>query len=220
MLSLSNLLKRILPGRKASGKAGDTQTTLMSDRARHERTGLGQGSRYTQNLKKPRRFYVSDAAGKTILQIVLLIVLPPVGLLWLWRRTSYPRRGQFILSILALCSMTVMFTLYFNASVPDPIAPVPQAANVLSASEPTPEPTPEPPPTTQQPTPEPDPTQEPEPVYVYAVRTNATQYHAGKKCEKQSNRRKLLLEDALAEGLEPCPKCNPPLPGAQAQTDG
>lgn len=218
MLSFSNLFSRIFPGRKASGKADGVQTVLMPDKVGNVRSSFGQGSRYAQNFKRPRRFHLSASAGKTILQIVLLIVLPPVGLLWLWRRTSYPRRGQFVLSTLALCSMTLMFTLYFNAKAPDPIAPVPQVPGTLSTVEPKIEPTPEAPPATQQPTPEP--TEVPEPVYVYAVKTNATQYHAGKKCGKQTNRRELLLEDALAEGLDPCPKCNPPLPASQPKGGG
>ena len=46
---------------------------------------------------------------------------------------------------------------------------------------------------------------------VYSVYGNeAVYYHATKVCRTQTNGRELTVRDALREGLEPCPNCNPP----------
>jgi hypothetical protein len=46
---------------------------------------------------------------------------------------------------------------------------------------------------------------------VYSVYgSEAVYYHATKVCRTQTNGRELTVRDALREGLEPCPNCNPP----------
>ena len=45
---------------------------------------------------------------------------------------------------------------------------------------------------------------------VYSVFSNAVYYHATKVCRTQTNGRELTVRDALREGLQPCPYCNPP----------
>ena len=44
---------------------------------------------------------------------------------------------------------------------------------------------------------------------VYAVTNNAQYYHKQEVCDMQTNSRRLLLQDAIAEGLQPCSKCYP-----------
>ena len=46
---------------------------------------------------------------------------------------------------------------------------------------------------------------------VYSVYGDeAVYYHATKVCRTQTNGRELTVRDALREGLQPCPNCNPP----------
>jgi len=45
---------------------------------------------------------------------------------------------------------------------------------------------------------------------VYSVFSNAVYYHATKVCRTQTNGRELTVRDALREGMQPCPYCNPP----------
>ena len=42
---------------------------------------------------------------------------------------------------------------------------------------------------------------------VYAVTNNATKYHNLQVCDYQTNSRVLTLDEAIAEGLQPCEKC-------------
>ena len=44
---------------------------------------------------------------------------------------------------------------------------------------------------------------------VYNVFNNAVYYHASKVCRTQTNGRELTVRDALREGMQPCPYCNP-----------
>ena len=46
-------------------------------------------------------------------------------------------------------------------------------------------------------------------IIVYAVTNNAQYYHKQEICDMQTNSRRMLLEDAIAEGLQPCSKCYP-----------
>ena len=45
---------------------------------------------------------------------------------------------------------------------------------------------------------------------VYCVFNGAEHYHVGMVCRNQSNGRALSIREALAEGLTPCPNCDPP----------
>ena len=46
---------------------------------------------------------------------------------------------------------------------------------------------------------------------VYSVfGDDAIYYHASKVCRTQTNGRELTVRDALRQGLQPCPYCNPP----------
>lgn len=170
---------------------------------------------YTPNFQKPGRLGVVKLPRRTIVQLLLLVLLPPVGLALLWRNARYPLRGQLLLSLLATLSLTCMLVFGFSRAPQEVIAPAPVAPAPAATA--TPEPTPTPSPeelaalaAAANPTPTPEPTPEPEPVYVYAVKRNASLYHSGKTCGKQKNSRKITLEEALEEGLKACPDCDPP----------
>ena len=47
-------------------------------------------------------------------------------------------------------------------------------------------------------------------LYYSVYGSEAVYYHATKVCRTQTNGRELTVRDALREGLEPCPNCNPP----------
>lgn len=73
----------------------------------------------------PRRKTPSARMWVTIL---LCLVLPPVGLILLWRAVRCPVRGKILISALAMVSMTFMLVLYIGrnvqdaALIPDPMA--------------------------------------------------------------------------------------------------
>lgn len=196
-------LKAGLQFASSNQKAGNQKTGAQKPSGR----GGEQKGSYTPNFRAPGRRSIVKLPRHTLVQILLILLLPPVGLAVLWRSSRFPMRGRVVLSALAVISMTAMFSLFLSWQTPDPVMPTPAAP--APAASPTPAPTPVPTPTpapTEAPTPAPTPT-----VYVYAVRKNASQYHKSNKCGSQTNRRKLTLDEALEEGLEPCPDCNPPV---------
>ena len=189
---------------------------------------------YSPNLKRPA------ATGKkhTALKVALCLLLPPVGLLWIWRTRSFALRGRIFTSVLAcaaLCAMCLPLFQPENAptALPQPVAPVaatraPEddtttalenieellAQQEAEASDQTQE--------TQQPQ------LTDEQIYntiVYSVFNNAENYHTGPTCEGQENGRRLTVRQALDLSLTPCPNCNPPAPSTyyaetgEAQTE-
>lgn len=60
---------------------------------------------------------------------LLCVVLPPLGLVGLWRTARCPMRGKLLLSALALASMTLMLVLLISHTVGDPYA-LPQPGGV------------------------------------------------------------------------------------------
>ena len=59
----------------------------------------------------PRRSHPSARVWVTIL---LCALLPPLGLIVLWRGLRCPVRGKLLISALALLSMTLMLTAYIS----------------------------------------------------------------------------------------------------------
>ena len=190
---------------------------------------------YSPNLKRP----AATGKKRTALKVALCLLLPPVGLLWIWRTRSFALRGRILTSVLAcaaLCAMCLPLFQPENAptALPQPVAPVaatraPEddtttalenieellAQQEAEASGQTQE--------TQQPQ------LTDEQIYntiVYSVFNNAENYHTGPTCEGQENGRRLTVRQALDLSLTPCPICNPPAPstysaeesGAQAES--
>lgn len=167
--------------------------------------------------------------------LVLTVLLPPVGLFYLWQQGVFRTRGRLLLTGLATVEMAALVALLTPKQELTPRAPVPaapvqvtaapegQTLNALSNIE-----------------------QllyeqqlakvqeaggsaydllteeeklelvnaENEEIYnttVYSVYgDDAVYYHATKVCRTQTNGRELTVRDALREGLQPCPNCNPP----------
>ena len=174
-----------------------------------------------------------------LINLFLAVVLPPVGVLLAWRSKRLNAVLRVVLSVCALGVLTGAFVLMRGTTSTNGMLPTPQTpvlAGYGTAAQ-TLEPAADPyadaaqegytvtygdgttegtaaqdgelpmDPTTQV-------------TIVYAVTNNAQYYHKQEICDMQTNSRRLILEDAIAEGLQPCSKCYPdgaPTPGA-AQT--
>lgn len=190
----------------------------------------GASNAYSPNMERPGR--KSGGGRRTALKVVLCVLLPPVGLVWIWRTASFATRGRVLASVLAFASMLVMCLPLFPGRQATPVTP--QAAAPVAATH-----APEEDVVTAlsnieevllqqeaaeaaqrgEATPSPEPTEEPamtnEEIYdtiVYSVYNNAVYYHATSMCNGQENRRQLTVRQAQSLGLGACPNCNPPVP--------
>ena len=163
-----------------------------------------------------------------LINLFLTVVLPPVGVLLAWRSKRLNAALRVALSVCALGVMTGAFVLLRGASPTNGMLPTPQTpvlAGYGNAAQ-----TPEPAADAYDPAGQEgytvtygdgttegtaaqdgalpmDPTAQP--IIVYAVTNNAQYYHKQEICDMQTNSRRMLLEDAIAEGLQPCSKCYP-----------
>lgn len=187
----------------------------------------------SQAIRRPSKQRAISMRGLGV--ILLLLILPPVGLLVLWYRGVFRARGRMVLTALATAEMMLLCVL---------LTPRPALVNQL--------PLPISPPAVTQ-APETDnlsalynieellyqqqleqvkamggdetdlmteeqklQSQEIEReqilnTVVYAVFNGATRYHAQRVCGTQSNNRELTVREAMLEALSPCPDCNPPV---------
>lgn len=193
----------------------------------------GRGSGYTAGVERPSAKRTISLRG--LVGLVLTVLLPPVGLFFLWRLGIFRTRGRMLLTGLATVEMTALVVLLTPHQALTPRLPVPAPPVQVT----------------------PSPTEEvltalynseelvyqnkleqvkaaggterdllteeekleiandeTEAIYdtiVYSVYgSEAVYYHATKVCRTQTNGRELTVRDALREGLEPCPNCNPP----------
>ena len=163
-----------------------------------------------------------------LINLFLAVVLPPVGVLLAWHSKRLNAAMRVILSACALGVLTGAFVLMRGTSPTNGMLPTPQtpvlagygdaaqtpepAADVYNAGgqqgytvtygDGTTEGT-----ATQEGELPMDPTTQV--TIVYAVTNNAQYYHKQEICDMQTNSRRLLLQDAIAEGLQPCTKCYP-----------
>ena len=187
---------------------------------------------YTAGVERPSKQRAVSSRG--LLGLLLTLLLPPVGLFFLWRQGVFRTRGRLLLTGLATLEMTALFVLLtphqeLTPRTPVPVAPAlvtaaPQGetlnalsnieqllyeqklAKVLDAGG-----------TARDLLTEEEKLEaqnaQNEATYeevVYSVFSNAVYYHATKVCRTQTNGRELTVRDALREGLQPCPYCNPP----------
>jgi hypothetical protein len=174
-------------------------------------------------------------SGRGILIIVLTALIPPVGLLLLWRQGAFRARGRMVITALATLEMMLLGVLLtprqeLTAQMPQPAAPVAvtqapaeenlsalynieellyqeQLAQVVAAGGDE---------TDIMSDAQKDAAREAEReqvlnTTVYAVFRNAQRYHAQMVCGTQSNGRALTVREAMLEALSPCPDCNPPV---------
>jgi len=185
---------------------------------------------YTPNMDMPSRSRKGGSRGLTAL--LMTLILPPIGLAYLWREGVFRKRGRILLSAIATIEMALIFSILLpetelSSQAPMPVTPVAATMapddGVISALDNldallaerqaeldaiagiTPEPTVD--------------TEarriEQEAILqttVYSVYGHGAQYyHKDTVCNTQSNRRPLTVQEALGEGLGACPDCKPPV---------
>ena len=198
--------------------------------SRNARTG---GGGYTAHVERPSK--QGAVSSRAVWGLILTVVLPPVGLMFLWHRGVFRTRGRMLLTGLATVEMALLVIWLTPHAELTPRMPVPAAPPQVTAA-----------PQGQ--------TlnalynieqllyeqqlakveaqggsamdlmteeeklemvnQQNEEAYnttVYSVYgDDAIYYHATKVCRTQTNGRELTVRDALRQGLQPCPYCNPP----------
>ena len=195
-----------------------------------ERNTATHGSAYTPNMDTPER---SRRSNRALGGLLLTLLLPPVGLAYLWRRGVFRTRGRVLLSCVATLEMAVLLLIFLpTPQLPQelPVAHLPVAVTIApddgivtalsnidqllaqqqaaeAAASATQEPL-----TDEQA--EAQRAAEQEAILntiVYSVYSNAKYYHAAEICGTQSNRRALTVREAMNEGMDACPNCNPPV---------
>lgn len=192
-----------------------------------------RGSAYTAGVGRPSKERAISPRGLT--GLLLTVLLPPVGVFYLWRQGVFRGRGRVLLTGLATLEMAALVVLLTPSQELSPRMPVPATPARVTAA------------------PEEEvltalynseelvyqqqleqvkaaggterdlmteeeklevANEETEAIYetiVYSVYgSEAVYYHATKVCRTQTNGRELTVRDALREGLQPCPNCNPP----------
>ena len=195
-----------------------------------ERNKKGAKSAYTPNMEAPGKRRKKSSRG--IVGAILTILLPPVGMAYLWRAGVFRTRGRMVLTglgtvILAAWCVWLLPSKELRNDVPVPVVPAQvtlapddgtssalsnldqllaerQAERDKAAGI----------------TPEPTSTSDPAflaeqaailQTVVYAYNGNgARYYHKEQVCNTQTNYRVLTIEEALYNGMGPCPECNPP----------
>ncbi len=193
---------------------------------------------YSPNLSRPGKR--APGGKRTALKIALCLLLPPIGVLYLWRTGSFQLRGRVLLTALASLVLSLWFLptmrgAELNVVLPQPVAPAgatraaqsdvvsalsnieqlllaQEAAEAAQIGE-------------GEMAPAPGEGAElsaadafdaaNEAIYntiVYSVRNNAKYYHAAASCDGQTNRVELTVREAIAKGLGACAKCNPAVP--------
>ena len=174
-------------------------------------------------------------SSRGVAGLILTLILPQVGLFYLWRNGVFRARGRMLLTMLATVEMALVAVWLtphadLTPQMPVPAAPVQvttapedetltalsnieqliydkQLADVQAAGGSERDLMTEEEKLEQI-------NAENEVVYetvVYCVYgDSAVYYHASRVCGTQTNGRELTVRDALREGLQPCPDCNPP----------
>ena len=195
-----------------------------------ERNTATHGSAYTPTMDTPER---TRRSNRALGGLLLTLLLPPIGIAYLWRRGVFRTRGRVLLSCVATIEMAVLLALLLpTAELPQeaPMAHLPvavtiapddgivtalsnidqllaqqQAADAAAAATEVP--------LTDEEA-EAQHAAEQEAILntiVYSVYSNAKYYHAAEICGTQSNRRALTIREAMNEGMGACKNCNPPV---------
>ena len=195
---------------------------------------FAKGGGYTAGVERPSKKRAVSARGTV--GIVLSLLMPPVGLFFLWTQGVFRTRGRMLLTVISTLEMMLVFMWLtpkqeLTPRIPVPAVPVAvtaapegetltalynieqllydqQLAQVLAAGGSERDLL-----TEEQKLQEA--TDQNESIYntiVYCVYSKATYYHVSKVCGNQTNGRELTVRQAIQEGLDPCPDCNPPVP--------
>lgn len=190
--------------------------------------------------RNPYQKNESGISRRALRGLLLTLLLPPVGLVYLWRGGVFRLRGRILVTALACIEMTILLSTGLFGLIqwdrrPATQTPVPGNAaavtaypgddtvnalsnidEIIAQNMSTQNPS-------AQETLDPDATPTPVPMdeeerqvilntVVYSVHRGAQYYHRNKVCGNQSNGRELTVAEAIAEGLGACPNCDPPVP--------
>lgn len=184
---------------------------------------------YTPNMDVPTP---AKKNSRALTGLLLTLLLPPLGLIYLWRKGVFRTRGRVLLTTVATIEMAILFAIALpshdlSMEAPVPVAPVAatiapddgvvtalsnidellsqQQAERDAAAGVTPEPTVD----------NAAYLAEQEAILqtiVYSVYgDSARYYHKDSVCGTQSNRRALTVQEAMNEGMGACSQCNPPV---------
>ena len=181
---------------------------------------------YSPNMSMPGSGV--QRSGRGAFGILLCLLLPPVGLMFLWRKGVFRTRGRILVTALATVEMAVVISLMMPAASVTPTLPMPGSAERF-------QPAPESEALTalsnmdqllrqqQGDEPQQDLTgvidqqqdlarqQELLNTIVYVYNGGGSRYyHSVTVCGNQSNLLTLTLEEALAQQLGACPDCDAP----------
>ena len=195
-----------------------------------ERNAATHGSAYTPNMDTPEK---TRSNKRALGSFLLTLLLPPIGIAYLWRKGVFRTRGRMLLTCLATLEMAVVLlcilpTTQLPQDLPVPHLPVAatiapddgivtalsnidqlladqQAADAAASATEAP---------VTDAEAEAQHAAEQEAILnttVYSVFSNARYYHSQEICGTQSNRRALTVREAMNEGMGACPNCNPPV---------
>lgn len=187
--------------------------------------------------RNPYRQAESGISSRALRTLIMCLIIPPVGLLYMWRNGVFRFKGRCIISAIVCVEMMLLmcwglFGLINWHTMPSTVTPVPGHAayataqpddatiNALSnidevvamnmgddSGEVSPDATPM---LTQEQ--ELAMHQEVLNTVVYSVYRGAKYYHVSTVCGTQSNGRELTVQEAISEGMAACPNCDPPVP--------
>ena len=195
-----------------------------------ERNTATHGSAYTPNMDTPER---TRRSNRALGGLLLTLLLPPIGIAYLWRKGVFRTQGRVLLSCVATIEMAVLLALLLpTAELPQeaPMAHLPVAVTIApddgivtalsnidqlladqqaadAAASATEAPITDAEAEAQH-------AAEQEALLnttVYSVFSNARYYHSQEICGTQSNRRALTVQEAMGLGMGACPNCNPPV---------
>ena len=188
---------------------------------------------YSPNVQTPGKKKTVSARG--IFGLILSILIPPLGLMFLWRKGVFRPRGRMFITAVSTIEMMVICILLMPKETLETHLPAPQVPVAVTQA------------------PETDTltalsnieqllyeqqladikaqggseldlmsdeeleqirSEEEEALkntIVYSVYNGAIKYHKGKICGTQTNGRQLTVEQAMKEGLAVCTNCNPPV---------
>lgn len=195
-----------------------------------------RGSGYSPNVRMPGSS--RPKPNRAIFGLLLCVLLPPLGLMFLWRMGIFRTRGRMLVTALATVEMAVIAFLLIprptvEAALPVPgtperVTPAPSSQvltalsnmdEILRAQQQGTDGATQAPSLLEQLEQEEAEREQILNTIVYSVYEGARYYHAVTVCGNQSNRRELTVREAMSEGLGACPDCNPPVYGFVTATE-
>lgn len=157
-----------------------------------------------------------NASGRGAFTLLLCLLLPPLGLMFMWRKGVFKPRGRIFLSLLVTLEMALILSMMMPESTASTVQPVIESpkrytestdTGALSALSNIDE--------LLNPNAQTQISAEMQAILDTTVYVHngedARYYHSQTVCGTQSNFLTMTVQDALSAGLSPCPDCDPPV---------